>query len=361
MERAVNAADRSRDPDQWFQALESLCGGLQLFGGSERLDGLGAEAVAYAGELGLRRWELHFTWVRGQNAYLQGDYVRALEWLRQSVAEPSIAQPVRDQVAADLATALADTGRFDEASEVVAQALAAVGTAWGTFVLLFAESEAAWLAGQPRRALAAAEQALGGDVLDALRPQLCAARDWGLFDLQRPPGPPANVEPMPIHNGYRLDSQAIAALSTSASSAERLFLEAAQAYRGNVLRNEVRSRWAAAETAIRNGATARARRSLLELEEQAETVGLSPLVTRIRRTLRKTGVRRSAPRGSNRKPLTAREREVMRLIAVGLTSREIALRLGLARSTVESNVRSAMRKLNAKSRVQAASLVEDAT
>jgi DNA-binding CsgD family transcriptional regulator len=49
----------------------------------------------------------------------------------------------------------------------------------------------------------------------------------------------------------------------------------------------------------------------------------------------------------------------MQLIAAGLTSREIALRLGLARSTVESHVRSAMTKLNAMSRVQAASLLED--
>jgi DNA-binding CsgD family transcriptional regulator len=359
LERAVDAADRSRDPDQWFMALEALCGGLQMFGGADRLDGLQAGAAAYARELGLRRWELHFTWMRGQNAYLQGDYERALEWLRHCVAEPSIAQPVRDQVAADLATALADTGRFDDASEVVGQALPNVDTPWGSQVLLFAESEAAWLAGQPRRALAAAERALGGDVLDALRPQVCAARDWALFDLQRPPGRPAKVEPLPFHAGYRLDSEAIAALSISTSSAESLFLSAADAYRGNVLRNEVRSRWAAAEIAIRRGAMARARRSLLELEEQAETTGLAPLVTRIRRTLRKAGVRRSAPRESNRKSLTGREREVMQLIAAGLTSREIALRLGLARSTVESNVRSAMRKLNAKSRVQAASLLED--
>ena len=70
-------------------------------------------------------------------------------------------------------------------------------------------------------------------------------------------------------------------------------------------------------------------------------------------------MRRSAPRARNGVPLTAREREVMRLVATGLTSREIALNLGLARSTIESVVRSAMMKLDAKTRVQAATLAAD--
>jgi len=49
----------------------------------------------------------------------------------------------------------------------------------------------------------------------------------------------------------------------------------------------------------------------------------------------------------------------MRLVAAGLTSREIALNLGLTRSTIESVVRSAMMKLDAKTRVQAAALAGD--
>jgi DNA-binding CsgD family transcriptional regulator len=49
----------------------------------------------------------------------------------------------------------------------------------------------------------------------------------------------------------------------------------------------------------------------------------------------------------------------MRLVAGGLTSREIALNLGLTRSTIDSVVRSAMTKLDAKTRAQAAALARD--
>jgi DNA-binding CsgD family transcriptional regulator len=357
-ERAVEAAD-SEDYDLWFTAVEGFCGGLQMFGQSDRLDRLQAGAATRARDLGLRRWELHFTWMRGQNAYLHGDYEEAIEWLRTCLADPSMAQPDRDQVAADLATSLADTGRTEEAFRIIEQADIAADTPWGSLTLLIAESEAAWLAGEPRRALAAAEKALAGLFLDAIRPQVVAARDWALLDLSRPPGPPSELEPLPFYAGYLLDSQAIAAMVTAPRSAERLFLAAAEAYRGNVLRNELRSLWAAADIAVRDGAVARERRSLLELEQRAQASGLVPLIARIRRTLRKAGVRRSAPRAPNAAALTEREREVMRLVAAGLTSREIALNLGLTRSTIESVVRSAMMKLDAKTRVQAAALAGD--
>jgi DNA-binding NarL/FixJ family response regulator len=359
LERAVEAAESQGDPDLWFTAVQSLCGGLQIFGRSDRLDGLQAGAARRARDLGLRRWEVQFTWMRGQNAYLHGQHGEAIEWLTSCLADPSMAQPDRDQVAADLATSLADTGRTKEALGIIEEAQTTVATPWGILVLLMAESDVAWLTGRPRRALDAAEKALAGEVIGAIRPQVVASRNWALLDLQRSPGPLSELDPLPFNAGYVLDSEAIAALATSPSSAERLFLAAADAYRGNIRRNEVRSLWAAADIAVREGAVARGRQSLLELEERAEATGLIPLVARIRRTLRKAGVRRSAPRARNGVPLTAREREVMRLVATGLTSREIALNLGLARSTIESVVRSAMTKLDAKTRVQAATLTAD--
>jgi DNA-binding CsgD family transcriptional regulator/tetratricopeptide (TPR) repeat protein len=357
--RAVEAAESQSDPDLRFSAAEALCGGLQMFGGADRLDELQAGMARHARELGLRRWELQFTWMRGQNACLHGEYPEAIEWLGTCLADPSMAQPERDQAAGDLAIALADTGRTEEALGVIEQAEVAVDTPWGTLCLLIAEAEAAWLAGQPRRALAAAEKALAAGFLDAIRPQVVAARDWALLDLSRPPEPPSELEPLPFQAGYLLDSQAISAIAISPGSAERLFLAAADAHRGNVLRNELRSLWAAADVAVRGGAVARGRRSLLELEQRAETNGLVPLVARIRRTLRKAGVRRSEPRAPDTAALTGREREVMRLIAAGLTSRETALNLGLAPSTIDSVVRSAMTKLNAKTRAQAAALARD--
>lgn len=52
-------------------------------------------------------------------------------------------------------------------------------------------------------------------------------------------------------------------------------------------------------------------------------------------------------------PLTARENEVLQLLARGLTNRAIALELGITQHTVKFHVNSIMSKLDAQSRTQA--------
>ena len=54
------------------------------------------------------------------------------------------------------------------------------------------------------------------------------------------------------------------------------------------------------------------------------------------------------------KPLTRREMEVVRLVAMGNTSREIARELFLSPRTVESHVASILLKLDCRSRADAA-------
>jgi DNA-binding NarL/FixJ family response regulator len=65
--------------------------------------------------------------------------------------------------------------------------------------------------------------------------------------------------------------------------------------------------------------------------------------------------RQIAPRA-----LSHREKEILTLVVLGLTNRQIADRLYLAESTVKTHVSSAFRKLDASSRAEAAARIQDA-
>jgi DNA-binding CsgD family transcriptional regulator len=101
---------------------------------------------------------------------------------------------------------------------------------------------------------------------------------------------------------------------------------------------------------------------LLEAEARAAQQRAVVLGARVRRSLRQAGLgRRGRPRGRRAAPgsLSPREAEVLSLVGQGLSSSQVALRLGVARSTVDAQVRSAMRKLGARTRIEAAVLAAD--
>jgi len=87
----------------------------------------------------------------------------------------------------------------------------------------------------------------------------------------------------------------------------------------------------------------------LRLHTTSELMWLPPawLGTRLRDKLRLLDdASVSAARGSPaHRPLTEREREVLGLVGAGQTTREIAMHLGLSRSTVKSHKTNALRKL----------------
>jgi two-component system response regulator DevR len=67
-----------------------------------------------------------------------------------------------------------------------------------------------------------------------------------------------------------------------------------------------------------------------------------------------TRLREGAPRDEKLESLTAREREILTLIADGLTNRQIGERLFLAEKTVKNYVSGLLAKLGMQRRTQAA-------
>jgi DNA-binding NarL/FixJ family response regulator len=61
-----------------------------------------------------------------------------------------------------------------------------------------------------------------------------------------------------------------------------------------------------------------------------------------------------APDAGLEEPLSEREREILRLVSLGLSNREIAERLSLAQGTVKNYVTTILQKLGARDRTQAA-------
>jgi DNA-binding CsgD family transcriptional regulator len=94
--------------------------------------------------------------------------------------------------------------------------------------------------------------------------------------------------------------------------------------------------------------------------DAAATGDLLAFAARARRRLRELGVAR-IPRGrrasttANRAGLTRREHDVLLLVAAGMSNREIAGRLFLSPKTVERHLTGILRKLDARSRLDAVS------
>ena len=93
-----------------------------------------------------------------------------------------------------------------------------------------------------------------------------------------------------------------------------------------------------------------------------DRLGAVPMRTRAAAALREAGV--AVPRGpaattrDNPFALTAREMDVLALIATGATNRDIAARLHISVKTVDHHVSHVLNKLDARSRAEAAVTAE---
>lgn len=96
--------------------------------------------------------------------------------------------------------------------------------------------------------------------------------------------------------------------------------------------------------------------SLTASAERAERIGAAWIADRARALVSKAGL--SGSRRDHEGDLTARERQVLALIAEGLSNREIGIRLFISTKTASTHVSAILRKLGAATRTEAAVLSE---
>ena len=100
---------------------------------------------------------------------------------------------------------------------------------------------------------------------------------------------------------------------------------------------------------------ARAMSLLSEASEISAALGMGPLIARVAE-LRKE---QSSPPHANPAGLTVREVEVLRLIAQGKTTREIANKLTLSARTVQRHISNLYAKINVRNRVEATAFAQE--
>ncbi|MQA25306.1 MAG: LuxR family transcriptional regulator [Micromonosporaceae bacterium] len=204
--------------------------------------------------------------------------------------------------------------------------------------------EAAWLDGQPDRAVPDPGHTSPTLLVEGLRhiTTRWAAHDGAETDLPAPVQHPLQA--------VRATLDAWRAVLADPSRAEE-FKSAADSWRPMLRREEVRCLLA---LGVHADNADDAVPPLLEAERLADESGLVVLLGRVRRALRRHAVRRETrgPRAGD--DLTDRERDVLRLVAQGEPTRRIAGLLGISRETVETHIRSGMRKLGARTRTEAA-------
>jgi len=220
----------------------------------------------------------------------------------------------------------------------------------GAEVVRWVDREVAWLDGQPDRALVPAGTR-GGSLAGGLG---AVTAQWARHDL----GAAEPVEPVHRLLPVRATLSAWAGVEDPSvvqdTPPATAFEAAAALWQGSALREQIRCLLAAGLSAPDAD---RAVPPLLAAEKYAEHAGLTVLLGRVHRALRRFSVRRATIDRSRTSTLTAREREVLGLVAAGEPTRRIAGQLGISRETVETHVRAGMRKLGARTRTEAATLV----
>jgi DNA-binding CsgD family transcriptional regulator len=361
LRRAIDHARAAGDTSTEFLAANNLISFNESSGDPAVARGLCAEFIERAHELGLGEWERSFRIAAAGLDFHAGGYsdVLACEDLLEQALEPR----GRDYLMEAFCLALIDVGRIDEAvRRMDAAEPNFANDSRGRIERAWVRTEAALWGGQPARAIEYADLVLAEPPGDPNTQFGWVSRAWACFDLDRDPGISAPEHPRPMLAAIRPEVDAVRALyAGDAAGAATAFDTAQRLWAPYHYRGYVRCAWGSGEALRRAGDKPAAVAALEQAEKLAADRGMLPLLGRIHRSLRAAGERRSAPRTRHAgSTLTGRQRQVLALVADGLTNAEIAHRLGISRHTVVTQLASASAKLGAASRAQAASLAATA-
>jgi len=367
LKAALDAAQETGDTTVECEAAARLVRALQRFGEPEGAHELARHMVARSHSHHLREWEAIFRYLRCHLDFCRHALPASTLSELEHLLDEYVLGVYRAGATALLATALAHAGRLTEARSRLADGFAETSRERQRMSLLLAQAEIEWLGRHPDAALAAVEKlkAISAPGCEHLLALGAIIEGWASVELDRSPQGLSTAVPFPALEGAVVESAALRRVQEPDGllEAESLFQKAASVWSRHMATAEVRCLWAAAEAARQAGAKDRALNRLETAERRARSLGMVGLLDRIASSLQKAGppVATSAVALPLRQPerggLTRREREVLRLVGAGLSSRDIAALLGIAPSTVEAQIRSGMRKLGAATRVQAATLV----
>jgi DNA-binding CsgD family transcriptional regulator len=331
-QQAAHAGDQLAARWSGWLLVETLAADGRL---SEAARAAAAGATACAADLAYS-WQTRFLAARLWCLALRGDDLDDVLHEATELADRTLPALARGYATAAAGLAEADGGLLATARSRLAVAPRARDGA--AAALDWVTREAAWLDGQPDPDTVPTDT--GQPLVDGLG--RITAR-WSAFDAGQPPTGPGPST---------MDTAAVrATLAAWADEDPDNFDKAARAWQGLARREEVRCLLA---HGLRETDPARAVPPLLAAESLAEAAGLVVLLGRTRRALRRHAVRRDVRGRRAGDDLTDREREVLRQVARGEPTRRIAGQLGISRETVETHIRSGMRKLGARTRTEAA-------
>jgi DNA-binding CsgD family transcriptional regulator len=354
---AIAAARSADDRSTEFLAANNLISYHESAGDPAVARELCREFLGRARELGLGEWERGFAVALAGLDFHAGAYERVLEC--EDLLTQTLEPRARDSLLEAYCLTLVDIGRIDEALRRIDAAAAQMAKDHrGELQSMWVRTEAALWGGQPARALELVASVISSPAGDPNIPFGWVSRAWAAFDLGKDPGGEVPDHPRPMLRAVRPEVEGVRALAADKPArAAESFGEAARLWATYHHRGQVRCLWAEGEALRRTGDAAAAVSALERAEKLAGDHGMLPMLGRIHRSLRAAGQRRSAPRTRHAgSTLTGRQRQVLALVAAGLTNAEIAHRLGVSRHTVVTQIASASAKLGATSRAQAASL-----